>query len=226
MNKIVTSAIVLSRINFAEADRILVAITPDLGKLRLIAKGVRRTKSKLAGGIELFSVSNITLMKGRGEIYTLISSRLASHFGNIIKDTDRMRLGYEALKTIDRATEGAGGQEYYDMLHATLVALNDESLDSDLIGLWFWLQFLKLSGHLPSLHVRRTTASRYKFEIGEAMAFRPDASGQYRPNHIKLLRMAAAVSSPFTLCRIQNVEPVANDCLELVRYVGKGFVRL
>lgn len=61
-NIIVTSGIVLNRINFGEADRILTVITPDQGKLSLIAKGVRKEKSKLAGGIELFSVSNISFI--------------------------------------------------------------------------------------------------------------------------------------------------------------------
>ncbi len=225
MNQIVTSGIILSRINFAEADRILAVITPDQGKLRIIAKGVRKAKSKLSGGIELFSISSLTIMKGRSEIYTLISSRLASHFGNIIKDADHLQTGYELLKTIDRTTEEGGGQEYYDLLHKALAALDETSRDSKLTGLWFWLQFLKLSGHLPSFKVRQTDAARYTFDAGEAMEFRPDNRGRFTPNHIKLLRVAVSASSPQTLGRITGVELITNDCFDLARRVGTKFVR-
>jgi DNA repair protein RecO (recombination protein O) len=46
-----TQGVVLTRINYAEADRILTVLTEDFGKVSLIAKGTRKEKSKLAGGI-------------------------------------------------------------------------------------------------------------------------------------------------------------------------------
>ena len=55
-----TQAIVLRRTNYGEADRILKVITPQ-GQRSIMAKGVRREKSKLAGGIELFAISDMTL---------------------------------------------------------------------------------------------------------------------------------------------------------------------
>ena len=45
MKQIVTPAIVLSRMNYGEADRILHVITPKQGKISIVAKGVRRVKS-------------------------------------------------------------------------------------------------------------------------------------------------------------------------------------
>ncbi|MCA9348456.1 DNA repair protein RecO, partial [Candidatus Saccharibacteria bacterium] len=61
-----TRAIILRRINYGEADRILTMLTSDFGKIRLIAKGVRKQKSRMAGGLELFGVSEINFIKGRG----------------------------------------------------------------------------------------------------------------------------------------------------------------
>lgn len=52
-NDLHTRAIVLRRTNYGETDRILNLLTPE-GKKSVLAKGVRREKSKLAGGIELF----------------------------------------------------------------------------------------------------------------------------------------------------------------------------
>jgi len=60
VKQFVTTGLVLSRTDFGEADRIITVLTPDHGKLRLMAKGVRRMKSKLAGGIDLFTVSDLT----------------------------------------------------------------------------------------------------------------------------------------------------------------------
>jgi len=60
-----TSAIVLKRQDFGEADRILTLFTPERGKLRVIAKGVRKTTSRKSGHVELFTYSNLLIAKGR-----------------------------------------------------------------------------------------------------------------------------------------------------------------
>ena len=62
-----TRAIVLRRTNYGEADRILQLLTPD-GKKSVMARGVRREKSRLAGGIELFAVSDVVIGEGKGEL--------------------------------------------------------------------------------------------------------------------------------------------------------------
>ena len=87
MKTISTQAIVLKRSNYREADRILRVITPDRGKISLIAKAVRKPKSKLAGGIELFSVNEISYIEGKSDLSTLVSSR-ASHLSPITHRRD------------------------------------------------------------------------------------------------------------------------------------------
>ena len=68
-----TKAIVLRRTNYGEADRILNLLT-EKGLISAIAHGVRKEKSKLAGGIELFCVSDITAHEGRNNsLHTLTS---------------------------------------------------------------------------------------------------------------------------------------------------------
>lgn len=58
-------AIVLRRTDYAEADRVLQLLTPK-GRRAVIAKGVRRERSKLAGGIELFALCDVVVHSGRG----------------------------------------------------------------------------------------------------------------------------------------------------------------
>ena len=55
-----TQAIILRRTNYGESDRILTLLTPE-GKFSVLARGARKEKSRLAGGIELFSVSDVTI---------------------------------------------------------------------------------------------------------------------------------------------------------------------
>lgn len=80
MNKYQTKAIIVRRIDYGEADRIVTFVTEGNGMVSALAKGVRKLSSKLAGGLELFSISNVTFLKGRGELERVISTRLEKHF--------------------------------------------------------------------------------------------------------------------------------------------------
>ena len=79
MNRYQTEGIILKRVDFKEADRIITFITPDKGKIGAIAKGVRKPKSKLAGGIELLTISDLGLIRGKGDLDQLISTRIKTH---------------------------------------------------------------------------------------------------------------------------------------------------
>ena len=60
-----TDAIVLSRFDYGEADRVVTLITPRLGKIKVIAKGVRRPTSRLGGSLEPFAELRASLVRGR-----------------------------------------------------------------------------------------------------------------------------------------------------------------
>lgn len=193
MNSLQTNGIVLNRINFGEADRILTIITPDYGKLRLMAKGVRKVKSKLAGGIELFSISNISFIQGRRDIGTLVSTRLVTHYGSIVTDIDRTQAGYNALQLIDKVTEEESEPDYYQVLLRTLATLNNTDLSIVLAESWLFMQVLKLGGHTPNLQTDTKGAklepnTSYQFNF-EAQAFFVSEHGMYSDRHIKLMRL-------------------------------------
>lgn len=228
--QILTVGMVLTRTDFQEAGRILTMLTPDHGKLRMIAKGVRRPRSKLAGGIELFSVSNITVLPGRGELGTLVSSRLQTHYGNIVKDIQRTMLGYELLKRMNKLTEDAAGQEYFDVLNRSFEGLNDLELPLELVELWFTMQLLKITGHAPNLKSdvagEQLQANKtYLFEF-DAMAFRQQAKAPFKANHIKLMRLAYGTESPEVLKQVKDAASYAPDTLKLAISVLKLHVRV
>src|SRR3954452_23906139 len=60
-----TEAVIIRRSNLGEADKILTIFTPNFGKLRVVARGVRKVTSRLAGHVELFTRSQMLLATGR-----------------------------------------------------------------------------------------------------------------------------------------------------------------
>jgi DNA repair protein RecO (recombination protein O) len=228
MKKFNTQGIILARTNFGEADRILTFLTPDHGKVRAMAKGVRKTKSKLAGGIELFSVSELSFMVGRSEILPLVSSRLVKHYGDIVKDLDRTNLGYEFIKILNKATEEQPEEAYFNLLKAGFEALNDETIDLGLIEAWFGAQMLKLAGHSPNLRAEKSgqklvAGQKYDFNF-ESMCFEPGKT--YNSDQIKFLRLLFSGNLPQTIQKIHNSEALAKAAGPLVNSALRSFVRV
>ncbi|HSX35519.1 MAG TPA: DNA repair protein RecO [Patescibacteria group bacterium] len=217
-----TQGIILARTDYGEADRILTLLTPGYGKLRLIAKGVRRVKSKLAGGIELFSVSDLMFIKGRGEIGTLVSARLDRHFRHIVKDLDRTMLGYELIRLLNKNTEDETEGEYFELLETGFESLDDVHIPRDIIEFWFYAQLLRLGGQAPNLH---TDASGAKLQAGQAYSFdvqemtfavAPEGRGRFTADDIKFLRLAFAGSKPKLLNHVEGAPQLAAKLAPLV----------
>jgi DNA repair protein RecO len=225
-----TTAIVLTRTNFGEADRIITVITPDHGKLRLMAKGVRKSTSKLAGGIELFSISELSFIPGKGDIGTLVSTRLQKNFGNIVKHIDRTMLGYELIKRFNKATEDAAESEYFDLLAATLEALNNPDAHTDLVETWFNAQLVKLAGNSPNL---KTDSEGMKLDSESNYAFDPDAmifvktqQGSYGASVIKLMRLFFCLESSEPLLQIKGVNAALPAAKLLIGTMLGQFIRI
>lgn len=228
MNRINTQGIVLTRTDYAEADRILTFLTPDNGKVSVIAKGVRKQKSRLAGGIELFSISDISYIIGRKEISTLISTRLVKHYGNIVKDMDRTNAAYEMLKTINKATEDKPEAAYFDLLHNALESLDDSNIGLELIRVWFAAQLLRLAGHTPNLRTRRggdklQADQTYDFDF-ESMSFEPGEA--FDSDQIKFLRLLFSENQPQALQKVKGAAQLSGQSLRLVQPILQTYVRL
>ncbi len=216
MKFIRTEAIILRRTNYGEADRILNVLTPEHGKVAAIAKGVRRPKSKLAGGLELFAVCDITLGESRSDLFLVTSARLQSFFGSILHDYDRMQFGYQAIKQIAQATETVSEPEFFFLLKNTLTYLNDASIDWRLNELWFQLQLAHLLGEGINLQTDKEgnvlkESLRYGFSTVEGTFFALPG-GEFGSDHIKMLRLALQ-TTPAVLSRISS--PTLNPARDL-----------
>lgn len=213
------TAIVLRRTNYGEADRIVQFITPQ-GRQTGIAKGARREKSKLAGGIELFAVSDIVLHRGKGDMGVITSARLIQFYRHILEDYDRMQFGYEAIKQVGKASETLDEPEWFDLLKDTLAGLDQLMWPRQLVEIWFYLRFAALLGYELSfthdiagqtLQVNK----KYQYDVSEK-GLRLVENGALTADHIKFLRIVGA--KPLrAVTQIGGVETILAECWLVAR---------
>jgi DNA repair protein RecO (recombination protein O) len=213
-----TRAIVLRRTNYGEADRVLQLLTPDHGRLSVIAKAVRREKSKLAGGIELFAVCDITVVRGKGEMGTLTGARMEKFYAHIIEQYDRLQFGYTAIKQVAAASETVSEPAFFELLRTTFESLDDESIDDRVVSTWFWLQLAILLGVGLNLAtddagMKLVEDSRYDFSEDD-MSLTYRAQGRFTTEHIKLLRLLSA-QPPAVASKVQGIDELIGDCMWL-----------
>ncbi|HCH34293.1 MAG: repair protein RecO protein [Candidatus Saccharibacteria bacterium GW2011_GWC2_48_9] len=187
-----TQAIVLRRTDYGESDRILQLITP-LGKRSAMARGVRKLRSKLAGGVELLADTEVLLRPGKGDLLILGSARMVQSYREILGDYDRLMLSYEVLKLIARGSEHSDSPDWYTITKEVLMGLNDPQTSLALTKAWFYIHYSQLMG--DELSAQRdaygqplTPEARYRYDVGEK-ALVPYESGDITANHVKILRL-------------------------------------
>jgi DNA repair protein RecO (recombination protein O) len=143
-------AVVLRHSNFGEADRVLVIYTRDQGKIRTIAKGVRKIKSRKAGHLEPFS--RITLQLARGHDLAIITqAETVESYSNI--RTSLELTGYTAvvIELVDRFTfEAEENRLIYQILTETLHRL-DQGEDPFITVRYYEIHLLDALGYRPEL---------------------------------------------------------------------------
>ncbi len=219
MNTERTRAIVLRRTNYGEADRILQLLTP-LGRRSVMARGVRKEKSRLAGGIELFAVCDVVMTKGKGDLSILTSARLVHFYRHIMEDYDRMEFCYEAMRHAATASETVDEPEWFDVLSEVLMALDAKTIPLALTKTWFYLHHSALLGRELSLTHDIAGAplekeARYQYDVSES-GLRKSPSGELSAAHITLLRLIS-VKPLSVLVQIGGTEAVVGDCLMVAR---------
>ena len=211
-----TKAIILARTNFAEADRILTILTKDFGKIKVIAKGVRKERSKLAGSIEPFCVSDISFIVGRSELGTLTSARLSVYYGDFINNLEKLDFAYACLKTINKITEHHTEESHFLLVEQLLQALHDVSIPLPIVKVWWHVRLSALSGH--TINTKATIDSKkfsedhsYVFVI-ESGGFLQKEVGLLGANHIKLIKIAG-MYGPEVLIKIQGGQNLSTEIL-------------
>jgi DNA repair protein RecO (recombination protein O) len=145
-----TEAIVIRRSDFGEADRLLTLITPQ-GKRRVVAKGARKTTSRLAGHIELFTHATMLLAVGRN-LDIVTQSVILDGYDNLRTDLRRIGAAYYAAELIDRLLEEEDeNRPAFALFIATMAAL-DATRNVDLALRFYELHLLGYLGYRPQLY--------------------------------------------------------------------------
>ncbi len=219
MNVTRTQAIVLRRTNYGEADRIIQLLTPD-GKISAMVKGVRREKSRLSGGIELFAICDVVINQGRGDLGVITSARLVKFYKDIMTDYNRMQFAYLAIKLVSGASEMVQEPEWYEVLSGTLEALGTLQIPLELIQTWFYLRYSNLLGYDLSLQLdingeKLSVDQNYRYDT-DGRGLVVAGNGDLTSEHIKLLRLIATKSLK-VLSQIGGVEAVLPACALVAR---------
>ena len=146
-------AIVLRTHKLAEADRIVTVLTRQRGKLRVVAKGVRRTKSRFGARLEPGMVVDLQCYEGRNLDTVTQAESLASYGEQIARDYRAYTAAATVLETADRLSEEhEPALQQYLLLHGALAALAGGAHDASLVLDAYLLRALAVAGWAPSFH--------------------------------------------------------------------------
>jgi DNA repair protein RecO len=185
-----------------------------------MARGVRREKSRLAGGIELFAICDIVITEGKSDLGILTSARLVQFYRHIMEDYDKMQFAYEVIKQVGKASEMVDEPEWYDVAAEVLMALDNKTISRQLVETWFYLRYAALLGAELSLahdiHGEKLQSeSRYMYDVSEK-GLSESVRGELTADHIKFLRLVNAKPLAI-LAQIGGVETILPDCWMVAR---------
>jgi len=175
--------IVLRSYPFGEADRVVVLLSPNNGKLRTVAKGVRKTKSRFGGRLEPFSHVDLVLYEGRN-LDTITQASLVEPFRLIRADLDRVVAAGTMVEVADAvAQEGEPALRLFLLLHRGLKALDVVAPHPDTVTS-FMLKAAGVVGVAPALEScaacgRDQDLFRFSFAEGGVLCESCRTSGSY-----------------------------------------------
>jgi DNA repair protein RecO (recombination protein O) len=146
-----TEAIVLRQYDFGEADKVITLYTKEFGKLKAVAKGVRRTKSRFGSSMELFSHNNIMLyMQRKRDLYVVTGSNIIRTHRELREDFDLFITGSYIAELVDKLTEPEEpNRRLFSLILETFCQIPKQ--DRDVIIAIFVTKFLINAGYKLNL---------------------------------------------------------------------------
>jgi len=190
------TGVVLRTYKLRESDRIIVLLTEGHGKVRAVAKGVRKTHSKFGARLEPMSHVRMLLHEGR-ELDIITQAESVDSLAPLVADLDHMTRGISVLEAVDQmALDREPNPQLYRMLVGVLrtIATNPSAL---VVPAFFW-KLLTLEGVRPQLDACVRCG-----ETTQLVAFDMDHGG--------------------VLCRAcRSGAPLSAEALELMRMILGG----
>jgi len=143
-------AVVLRTHKLGEADRIVTMLTRQHGKVRAVAKGVRRTASKFGARLEPFMVADVQLYEGRSLDIVTQAESIGSYGALISGDYASYTAASAMVETADKLTEAEGSLQQYLLLVGALRSLSRMEHGASLTLDSYLLRALSMAGWAPS----------------------------------------------------------------------------
>jgi len=141
--------VILKEQDFKEADKILTIYTKELGKITALAKGVRKTKSKLAGNLQQFSEIELYLAPGKS-FYIVCGAETKERFLNIKKDLSKIADAFYISELVDKfTTDGQSNVKIFQLLYYAFSRFDKNTKNKDLFLAAFELKLLEYLGYKP-----------------------------------------------------------------------------
>ena len=147
-----TQAIVIRTFPLQEFHKIITFYTPDLGKVKAVAYGIRSPKSRLGGSLELLNHGTLLFQyRENRELQNITDFNLIDGFDAMRSDFTRITYGCYFAELVDSiASEGVASPEIFNLLHTTYQSLVHVD-DVPLLARGFEIKFLDCAGYGPEL---------------------------------------------------------------------------
>lgn len=152
-----TQGLIFKKEDRGEADQLFTVFTKDFGRLEILGKGIRKIKSKLRSGAELFYLSEIEFIQGK-TYKTLTDAILIDNFQNLRKNLIKLALAYRISEVLDNLVKDQEKDEkIWDLLEEVFQKLNTSQLKTKKYKLFYYYFFwnlISLLGWRPRLEER------------------------------------------------------------------------
>jgi DNA repair protein RecO (recombination protein O) len=146
-----TDAVVIHRADFGESDLLVTLYTSDLGKIKGIAKGAKRSKRRFVNNLQPFSYIRILFAEGRGGLIRVDEADMIQPFFRIGEDISKVLYGSYLLEMIREMTgEKETNAALFDLVVTFLTLFNDFPVREEYLRV-FEVRFLDLLGYRPRL---------------------------------------------------------------------------
>ena len=173
-----TEGVILKRLNYGEADRILTIYTKYRGKIRAMAKGVRKITSRKGGNVELFNHCVLFLAEGRN-LDIVTEAQVVNSFSRVSDDLEKTAAAFYLVELVDQLTpDGQVNRQVFDLLVSALASLrttiNNQQLTISnfevellrLLGFWSdQVDIKNVKGYIEEIIERKLKSSQFCEEI-------------------------------------------------------------
>lgn len=165
-----TMGVIMRTSALGESSKAAVCFTQKLGRISIAVNGVKKITGKLSAAAQLFAFSNMRIVKGRGNMYTLIGAEIIDSFFDITQDYDTYNIACNiTARTIPVIQEDLEDPECFELYVQTLSCLNKNIKKPDFVEAVYYIKLLDISGWTPD--IEELSDKGYKLSTLKAITY-------------------------------------------------------